>query len=201
MSLPSKLLESAVAQFTQLPGVGKRTALRYVLFLLKQDKSQLVSFGEILNRLSSDIHHCRVCFNITDHEICEICSDNFRDRQTICVVEDIRDVMAIEETQQYRGVYHILGGLIAPIDGIGPGDLHIKALEERIKNDAVHEVIFALAGTMEGETTVFYIHKKIKDSVSTITTIARGVAFGGDLEYTDEFTLGRSIVGRVPYSH
>ena len=199
MSLSSKLLESAVEQFMQLPGVGKRTALRYVLFLLKQDSTRLVSFGEILSRLSSDIRYCNTCFNISDHTICEICANEFRDQHTICVVEDIRDVMAIEETQQYRGVYHVLGGLISPMDGIGPTDLNIKSLEERVQQNEIKEVFFALTGTMEGETTVFYVHKKIKNHVANVTTIARGVAFGGDLEYADEFTLGRSIVTRMPY--
>lgn len=199
MNFSSKLLENAVAEFSKLPGVGQKTALRLVLHLLNQDKSDVERFSLSMTKLRNEIQHCRTCHNISDLQVCEICASRKRDHATICVVEDTRDVMAIENTNQYTGVYHVLGGLISPMDGIGPSDLQIDSLVERMKASEVKEVIFALSATMEGDTTIFYLHKRLKDYKINISTIARGIAFGGELEYVDEITLGRSIATRVPY--
>lgn len=201
MNFSSKLLENAVAEFAKLPGVGQKTALRLVLHLLNQDKADVAHFSAAITKLRNEIQHCNVCHNISDSAVCEICSAHKRDHGLICVVEDTRDVMAIENTNQYNGVYHVLGGLISPMDGIGPADLAIDSLAERMKTGEVKEVIFALSATMEGDTTIFYLHKRLKDFTVTISTIARGIAFGGELEYVDEITLGRSIATRVPYEN
>lgn len=199
MNFSSKLLEQAVDEFGRLPGVGKKTALRLVLHLLGQPNSDVIRFTDAITKLKEQIKYCKVCFNISDHEVCEICSALKRDKQTICVVEDTRDVMAIENTHQYQGVYHVLGGLISPMDGIGPSDLKIEALVHRLRENDVKEVILALSATMEGDTTIFYLYRKLKEFQIEISTIARGIAFGGELEYVDEITLGRSIATRVPY--
>lgn len=199
MNFSSKLLEQAVLEFGRLPGVGQKTALRLVLHLLKQPEADVMRFTEALNRLKQEIRYCTTCHNISDQAICEICASHKRDKGLICVVEDTRDVMAIENTNQYQGVYHVLGGLISPMDGIGPSDLQIDSLVSRLEKGGIHEVILALSATMEGDTTIFYLYKKLKDFGIQISTIARGIAFGGELEYVDEVTLGRSIATRVPY--
>lgn len=199
MNFSSKLLESAVNEFAKLPGVGQRTALRLVLHLLNQSDVEVAQFTESLNRLKQEIRFCESCHNISDQPICEICSSHKRDRGLICVVEDTRDVMAIENTAQFQGLYHVLGGLISPMDGIGPSDLSIDDLVERVQKGEVREVVLALSATMEGDTTIFFLYKKLKDFPVQISTIARGIAFGGELEYVDEITLGRSIATRVPY--
>jgi recombination protein RecR len=199
MNFSSKLLEDAVAEFARLPGVGQKTALRLVLHLLNQDKADVEKFSKSISKLRNEIQFCRVCHNIADQQVCEICGSPKRDHATICVVEDTRDVMAIQNTNQYNGVYHVLGGLISPMDGVGPSDLEVDTLVERIRENEVKEVIFALSATMEGDTTIFYLHKRLKDFNINISTIARGIAFGGELEYVDEITLGRSIATRVPY--
>lgn len=201
MEFPSKLIEEAVRQFSQLPGIGKKTALRLVLYLLKQDKDQTTQFTEALNNLRQNIRYCRQCHNISDDEVCSICSSHRRDRSLLCVVEDVHDVLAIENTSQYNGLYHVLGGIISPMDGIGPDELNIQSLVERVSaaDSEVSEVILALSATMEGDTTSFYITKKIAGKGLKVSTIARGIPFGGELEYTDEITLGRSILTRVSY--
>ena len=199
MNFSSKLLESAVNEFAKLPGVGQRTALRLVLHLLNQSDVEVAQFTESLNRLKQEIRFCESCHNISDQPICEICSSHKRDRGLICVVEDTRDVMAIENTAQFQGLYHVLGGLISPMDGIGPSDLSIDDLVERVQKGEVREVVLALSATMEGDTTIFFLYKKLKGFPVQISTIARGIAFGGELEYVDEITLGRSIATRVPY--
>jgi len=196
---PSRLLENAVNEFSKLPGIGRKSALRLVLHLLRQEQEQVASFGNSLIQLRNEIKHCKVCHNISDTEVCQICSNNSRNTSVICVVENIRDVMSIENTQQYNGLYHVLGGIISPMDGIGPGDLEINSLVERLANSEVIEVILALSTTMEGDTTNFYIYRKLKDLDIKISTLARGVSIGDELEYTDEITLGRSLVNRVPY--
>ncbi|MEY3679239.1 MAG: hypothetical protein RI924_1380 [Bacteroidota bacterium] len=201
MNFSSKLLENAVNEFAKLPGVGQRTALRLVLHLLNQEKAELSQFTSALDRLREEIRFCETCHNIADVSTCEICASHKRDPSLICVVEDTRDVMAIENTAQFVGTYHVLGGLISPMDGIGPTDLNIDSLIQRVQNGAVKEVILALSATMEGDTTIFFLHKKLKDLPVQISTIARGIAFGGELEYVDEITLGRSIVTRVPYEN
>ena len=198
-SYSSKLVESAVNELSRLPGIGKKTALRLVLHLLKKEENIAVALGNSVIRLRNEIMFCSECFNISDSEICEICANQNRVKETICVVEDIRDVMAIENTGQYKGVYHILGGIISPMDGIGPNDLHIEALIDRVARGNIQEIIMALSTTIEGDTTNFYIYKKLKDQNVTISTIARGIAIGDELEYTDEVTLGRSILNRMPY--
>lgn len=198
---PSRLLENAVNEFSKLPGIGRKSALRLVLHLLRQEQEQVTSFGNSLIQLRSEIKHCKVCHNISDTEICQICSNTSRNNSVICVVENIRDVMSIENTQQYNGLYHVLGGIISPMDGIGPGDLEINSLIERIQQGEVIEVILALSTTMEGDTTNFYIFRKLKDLDVRISTLARGVSIGDELEYTDEITLGRSLVNRVPYEN
>lgn len=199
MNFSSQLLEDAVNEFAKLPGVGQKTALRLVLHLLGKEQEEVSHFGHTLIRLKNEIKHCSICHNISDHAICSICSTVKRDAATICVVEDTRDVMAIENTNQYFGVYHVLGGLISPMDGIGPSDLFIDTLVQRVATTPVKEIILALSANMEGDTTLFYLHKRLKDFQVPITTIARGIAFGGELEYADEITLGRPIITRVPY--
>lgn len=201
MNFSSKLLEDAVNEFSKLPGVGQKTALRLVLHLLNKEQEEVSNFGNSIIKLRQEIKHCAVCHNISDHLHCEICTANKRDKEVICVVEDTRDVMAVENTGQYFGVYHVLGGLISPMDGIGPADLFIDSLVQRVATSPVKEVILALSATMEGDTTLFYLYKRLKDFQLPITTIARGIAFGGELEYADEITLGRSIVTRVPYEN
>ena len=201
MNFSSKLLEHAVDEFAKLPGVGKRTALRLVLHLLNQSETEVADFTSSLTRLKAEIRFCETCNNISDAPICEICESHKRDRSTVCVVEDTRDVMAIENTAQYQGVYHVLGGLISPMDGIGPSDLYIDNLIERVQAGELKEVILALSATMEGDTTIFFLYKKLKDLPVQISTSARGIAFGGELEYVDEITLGRSIATRIPYEN
>lgn len=201
MNFSSKLLEDAVNEFGKLPGIGQKTALRLVLHLLGKEQAEVAQFGNTLIKLKNEIKNCKVCHNISDDDTCNICSAPKREKEVICVVEDARDVMAIENTNQYFGVYHVLGGLISPMDGIGPSDLTIEDLVERVKTSGVKEIILALSANMEGDTTLFYLHKKLKDFNIPITTIARGIAFGGELEYADEVTLGRSIATRVPYEN
>ena len=199
MDFPSKLLENAVDEMAQLPGIGKRTALRLVLHLLRQPLEQTKALTTTLDRLRNDIKYCRSCHAISDTEICELCNHPSRDKQTICVVEDVRDVMALENTQIYKGIYHVLGGKISPIDGVGPSQLNIQSLVEKVKKGLVKELIFALSSTMEGDTTNFYIYKQIKGCDVITSTIARGIAVGDELQYADEITLGRSLVHRVPF--
>ena len=201
MNFSSKLLENAVNEMSKLPGIGKRTALRLVLFLLNQPNSQTVQLSKSLIDLVDGIILCKNCHNISDLELCEICSNIKRNKSIICVVEDIRDVMAIESTGQFNGVYHVLGGKISPIEGIGPNQLNISSLIEKLKSINVSELIFALSATMEGDTTNFYIFKQIQNLDLKITTIARGVSVGNELEYTDEVTLGRSIIKRIPFEN
>lgn len=198
-NFPSKRVEQAVEELSKLPGIGKRTALRLALHLLKQDKLYADALGNSIIRMRNEITYCKKCHNISDHELCDICSDHSRDQTLICVVEDVRDVLAIENTAQYKGIYHVLGGIISPMDGIGPEDLNIEELVDRIKNEEVKELIMALPTTIEGDTTNYYIHKLIKDKAVKMSTIARGVAIGNELEYADEITLGRSIINRTPY--
>ena len=199
MEFSSKLLENAVNEIAQLPGIGKRTALRLALHLLKLPKENTTSLTQSLIDFRDHINFCSSCHNLSDIPICEICSNPNRDLNLLCIVEDIRDVMAIENTGQYQGKYHVLNGIISPIDGIGPQDLTINSLVEKVKTAVVKEVIFALSATMEGDTTIFYIHKQLQDYPVTVSTIARGIPVGDELEYTDEVTLGRSILKRVPY--
>ena len=196
---PSKLLENAVSEFAKLPGIGKKTALRLVLHLLKRESDEVHRFSDAITRLKDEVMHCRVCHNISDTEICNICGNGSRDHGLVCVVENIRDVMSIENTQQFRGVYHVLGGIISPMDGIGPADLEIETLLKRVEEGVIREVIFALSTTMEGDSTNFYLFRKLKNSNVRITTLARGVSVGDELEFTDELTLGRSIVNRLLY--
>lgn len=195
-NFPSKLLENAVSEFAKLPGIGRKTALRLVLHLLKKDIPDVQRFSSSLTQLREGIKHCRICRNISDSDLCNICSNPSRDHGLVCVVETIRDVMSIENTQQYRGLYHVLGGIISPMDGIGPSDLEIDSLVKRIEKEEIDEVIFALSTTMEGDSTNFYLFKKLKNFNIRITTLARGLSIGDELEYTDEITLGRSIVNR-----
>ena len=195
----SKLLEAAVEEFATLPGIGRKTALRLVLHLLKQEDKDVEHFGNTILRMKKEIISCRICHNISDTEVCHICSDPYRDKNTICVVESIRDVISVENTQQFAGVYHVLGGIISPMDGIGPADLTIESLEEKVKSGQCTEIILALSTTMEGDTTNFYIYRRLKKYQITITTLARGVAIGDDLEYADEVTLGRSILNRTSF--
>ena len=195
----SKLLEIAVTELARLPGIGKKTALRLALYILKEDASFAENLSAAIVKMRSEIVFCKRCNNISDTEICDICANNKRDENTLCVVEDTRDVLAIENTAQYNGLYHVLGGVINPMDGVGPNDLHIRHLIERIHTEDIHEVILALPATVEGDTTNFYMYKLIKDFDVRVTTIARGVAIGDELEYTDEITLGRSILNRLPF--
>ncbi|MFC2096427.1 recombination mediator RecR [Bacteroidota bacterium] len=193
----SKLLESAVDEFAKLPGIGRKTALRLVLHLLNQEKEDVNHFGETIIKLRNEIKHCKSCNTISDTDLCNICKDTSRDSSLICVVENARDVMSVENTHQFNGMYHVLGGIISPMDGIGPNDLKIDSLHKKVKNGSAKELIFALSTTMEGDTTNFYLFKKFKDYNIKITTLARGVAIGDELEYADEITLGRSIVNRT----
>jgi len=198
---PSQLLEKAVQEFSKLPGIGRKTALRLVLHLLRQDADSVVQFADAVGRLKQEVKYCRVCHNISDSDTCPICSDLRRDVTTVCVVENIQDVMAVENTQQYHGLYHVLGGVISPMDGIGPSDLEIDSLVERVKSGGVKEVILALSSTMEGDTTNFYIFRKLAPFTDVkLTIIARGISVGDELEYTDEVTLGRSILNRTPFT-
>ena len=197
MPYPSQLLEKAVSEFSKLPGVGRKTALRLVLHLLRQPVGDVEEFAGAIARVRKDIKHCRVCHNISDTDVCPICSDPRRDESVICVVENIQDVMAVENTQQYHGRYHVLGGIISPMDGIGPSDIEIDSLVERVSQGGVEEVILALASTMEGDTTNFYIQRKLQPSGVKISVIARGISVGDELEYTDEVTLGRAILNRT----
>ncbi|HZL76913.1 MAG TPA: recombination mediator RecR [Bacteroidales bacterium] len=196
---PSRLLEDAVNEFASLPGVGRKTAFRLVMNLLRRDSEDVKRFGESIIRLHGEIHYCKICNNISDTEICSICSDAKRDKSVICVVENIQDVMALENTRQFRGMYHVLGGIISPINGIGPSDLKIESLEEKISAGGINEIIFALSTTMEGDTTNYYLYRKLSKYGIAISTLARGVAIGDELEYTDEITLGRAINNRNPY--
>ena len=197
---PSQLLEKAVSEFSKLPGIGRKTALRLVLNMLRRTDEEVNAFTQSLTRLKSEVHYCRVCHNISDTDLCPICSDPRRDTSQVCVVENIQDVMAIENTQQYHGLYHVLGGIISPMDGIGPGDLQIDSLVKRVEADGVEEVILALSSTMEGDATNFYISRKLSPLHVKVSVIARGISVGDELEYTDEVTLGRSILNRTPFN-
>lgn len=197
---PSVLLEKAVGEFAKLPGIGRKTAMRLVLHLLRQDTATVEAFSSAISTLKKEVKYCKVCHNISDTDVCRICSNPSRDVSTVCVVENIRDVMAVENTQQYRGLYHVLGGVISPMDGIGPSDLEIESLVNRVKKGTVKEVILALSSTMEGDTTNFYIFRKLASCDVKITVIARGISIGDELQYTDEVTLGRSIVNRVAFT-
>ena len=199
MNFSSKLLENAVQEIAQLPGIGRRTALRLALYLLKQPKDQTLALSKSLNDLKEFVMFCESCHNLSDQKLCEICSNFKRNKKILCVVEDIRDVMAIENTGQFQGIYHVLGGIISPMDGIGPKDLKIDSLVEKVKNGEVEEIIFALSAAMEADTTNFYIYKLIQPYSVKTSTIARGIPVGDELEYTDEVTLGRSILARIPF--
>ena len=199
MIFPSKLIENAVAEFSSLPGIGKKTALRLVLHLLKQPNDEVKKFSSTIFKMRNEIMFCKTCHNISDNAVCSICSNVQRKQHQICVVENFRDVIAIENTQQFNGVYHVLGGVISPIDGIGPDELNISSLISRVENQEVKEIIMALNPTMEGDTTIFYISKHLPNPEIKITSIARGIAFGGELEYVDEYTLARSLATRLPY--
>lgn len=196
---PSTLLENAVNEFAKLPGIGKKSALRLVLHLLRQDEEKVITFADTILKLRQEIKYCAICHNISDIDICEICSDKSRSNSLICVVENVKEVMAIEKTDQFRGLYHVLGGIISPIDGIGPSDLEIASLEERVKSGEIKEVILALSATMEGDTTNFYIYRKLQPYNIKVSIIARGVSIGDEIEYADEVTLGRSILNRTPF--
>lgn len=196
---PSQLLEKAVEAFATLPGIGRKTALRLVLFLLRQEPSEVERFANALTTMRQEIHHCHVCHNISDTDLCPICADQGRDHTTVCVVENIRDVMAIENTAQYKGVYHVLGGIISPMEDLGPGDLEIQSLISRVSEGGIKEVILALSPTMEGDTTNFYISRKLAPYDVRLSVIARGISVGDELEYADEVTLGRSILNRTPF--
>lgn len=197
----NKLIEDAVHEFSRLPGIGQRTALRLVLHLLKQPPEKVEQFSNSITRLRNEIRYCKKCCNICDSEFCQICTDNKRDSATVCVVENLRDVIAIENTGQYNGLYHILGGIISPVDGVGPDDLNVEQFLIRINEGNIKEVIMALSSTMEGETTVFYLYRRLKDFSISVSNIARGIAVGDELEFADEITLGRSILNRTPYEN
>ena len=199
MEFSSKLIEEAVESFASLPGIGKKSALRLVLHLMKQEPAISEQFAETIVKMRKNIKECSVCHNISDTHICRVCQDVSRDRQVICVVESIRDVMAIEGTSQFKGLYHVLGGVISPIEGVGPEDLNIHSLEQRLQKGEVKEIIMAISPTIEGDTTIYYLSKKFQGTGVKVSTIARGISFGGELEYADELTLGRSIVARIPY--
>ena len=196
---PSQLLERAVQEFSKLPGIGRKTALRLVLYQLRQDPEDVQSFVEAIAKMKQEVHYCRRCHNISDSDLCPICADQRRDSSTICVVENVQDVMAVENTQQYRGLYHVLGGVISPMDGIGPADLEIESLVKRVEEEHILEVILALSSTMEGDTTNFYIFRKLAPYDVRLSIIARGIPVGDELEYADEVTLGRSILNRTPF--
>ncbi|WP_321519181.1 recombination mediator RecR [uncultured Bacteroides sp.] len=197
---PSALLEKAVGEFAKLPGIGRKTAMRLVLHLLRQESSAVEAFGNAIITLKREVKYCNVCHNISDTDTCQICANPLRDASTICVVENIRDVMAVEATQQFRGLYHVLGGVISPMDGVGPGDLQIESLVKRVESGVVKEVILALSSTMEGDTTNFYIFRKLAKANVKLSVIARGISIGDELEYTDEVTLGRSIANRTLFT-
>ena len=197
---PSTLLEKAVAEFAKLPGIGRKTALRLVLHMLRMSEEDVDRFANAITTLKKEVRYCKICHNVSDTDVCPICSDPRRERNTICVVENIRDVMAVENTMQYRGLYHVLGGVISPIDGIGPADIEIESLVERVAEGGIEEVIFAVGSTMEGDTTNFYISRKLAPYPVKLSVIARGIAVGDELEYADEVTLGRSIRDRMPFS-
>ena len=201
MNFPSKLVETAVNQLASLPGIGKKTALRLVLHLLKKEKIQVEEFGASFINLIQNINYCKDCFSISDLPLCEVCADEKRDKSLVCVVEDIRVMMAIENTMQFKGVYHVLGGLISPIDGIGPAELRIEELVEKVKSRKIKEVIFALSTTMQGDTTNYYLFKRLKEFNIAVSVIARGIAIGDELEYTDEITLASAISSRLPYEN
>ena len=201
MNFPSKLVENAVEQLSRLPGIGKRSALRLVLHLLKQEKSSAERFGDSFIQLIQNISYCSSCFSIADSQLCEVCADKKREQTTICIVEDVRVMMAIENTMQFKGIYHVLGGLISPMDGIGPNDLRIEELIKKVEKGIINEVIFALSTTMEGDTTNYYLFRRLKDSGVKISSIARGIAIGDELEYTDELTLGTALSSRMPYEN
>ena len=201
MNFSSKLVENAVNQLSSLPGIGKKSALRLVLHMIKQEKQNINQFGNSFIDLINNINYCSECFSISDNEKCEICSDQKRDKSTICVVEDIRVMMAVESTMQFKGIYHVLGGLISPMDGIGPSDIKVEELIQKVQNSEVKEVIFALSTTMEGDTTNFYLFRRLKDLNITISSIARGISIGDELEYADEITLGTAISSRLPYEN
>jgi recombination protein RecR len=201
MEFTSKLIEQVVGHFASLPGVGKKSALRYVLHLIKQENQEVVNFAEVLKALKTDLKYCKNCHTISDNDICEVCSNPLRNQQLVCVVQDYRDVMAIENTGLYKGVYHVLGGLISPMEGIGPSNLTIDSLISKVSRQQITEIILALNATMEGETTSFFIFRKLATYNVTLSAIARGIAVGDELEYTDEVTLGRSIVNRIPYNN
>ena len=194
---PSTLLEKAVSEFSLLPGIGRKTALRLVLHLLKMSVDEVETFTQALHRLRTDVKYCRVCHNISDTDVCNLCASPRRDASTVCVVENVQDVMAIENTQQYNGLYHVLGGIISPMEGVGPGDIEIDSLEQRVKDGGIKEVILALSSTMEGDTTNFYISRKLSPHGVKLSVIARGISVGDEIEYTDEVTLGRSILNRT----
>ena len=198
MQFSSTLLENAVSEFSKLPGIGKKTALRLVLHLLKQTENDVTRFSEVIAKMRNEIKFCHRCYNVADGDICSICANSMRKQETICVVENIRDVIAIESTQQYNGTYHVLGGIISPLDGIGPDQLNIESLINRVQKEKTEELIFALNPNIQGDTTIYYIQKKLPNSHLRITTIARGIAFGGELEYADEMTLARSLQNRLP---
>lgn len=198
MQFSSSLLENAVNEFSKLPGIGKKTALRLVLHLLKQEPAEVGQFSEVIAKMRSEIKFCQRCHNVADGDICSICANSQRKKELICVVESIRDVIAIESTQQFNGSYHVLGGVISPLDGVGPDQLNIEALISRVEKEHVEELIFALNPNIQGDTTIYYIQKKLQGSAVRVTTIARGIAFGGELEYADEMTLGRSLQNRLP---
>lgn len=198
MQFSSQLLENAVNEFAKLPGIGKKTALRLVLHLLKQDENDVGQFSDVIARMRNEIKFCQRCFNVADGDICSICANSMRKQETICVVENIRDVIAIESTQQFSGTYHVLGGIISPLDGVGPEQLNIESLIHRIQKEKTEEIIFALNPNIQGDTTIYYIQKKLQHLTVRITTIARGIAFGGELEYADEMTLARSLQNRLP---
>lgn len=201
MKFPSKLIEDAVGEFSKLPGIGQKTALRLVLHLLNQSPDKADKLGEAVMRMRQNILYCRKCHNVSDTETCSICSNPQRDETQVCVVENLRDVIAVENTNQFHGMYHVLGNVISPVDGIGPEDIRVDSLVERVKNDHVREVIMALSPTIEGDTTIFYITRQLQPYGVRVTTIARGIAFGGELEYADELTLARSITNRLPYEN
>ena len=201
MNFSSKLVENAVNQLSSLPGIGKKSALRLVLHMIKQEKQNINQFGNSFIDLINNINYCSECFSISDNQKCEICSDHKRDRSTICVVEDIRVMMAVESTMQFKGIYHVLGGLISPMDGIGPSDIKVEELIQKVQNSEVKEIIFALSTTMEGDTTNFYLFRRLKDLNITISSIARGISIGDELEYADEITLGTAISSRLPYEN
>ncbi len=201
MNFSSKLVENAVNQLSSLPGIGKKSALRLVLHMIKQEKQNINQFGNSFIDLINNINYCSECFSISDNQKCEICSDQKRDKSTICVVEDIRVMMAVESTMQFKGIYHVLGGLISPMDGIGPSDIKVEELIQKVQNSEVKEIIFALSTTMEGDTTNFYLFRRLKDLNITISSIARGISIGDELEYADEITLGTAISSRLPYEN